>query len=129
MVSVRLEIHHHRAADGPERAEHGGGGDLAALRATVLELIAQAARPPAHVAALSLAYKQRTGRSIKLDFKGGMLKFIRAELASETVVMGEGNDSFVRVATPTTRAMQWRPAGEGALPDRMVAQGPRVELN
>jgi hypothetical protein len=84
-----------------------GSADVDGLRKVVLELIAQAARPPVHVAALSLAYKQRTGHSIKVDYRGGMLAFMRAELAAETVLLGEGNDSFVRMATPIARTVQW----------------------
>eukprot|EP00966_Prymnesium_polylepis_P236489 5469146-Prymnesium_polylepis.1 len=29
----------------------------------------------------------------------------------------------------TARGMQWRPAGQGDVPDRMVAKGPRIDLN
>ena len=76
------------------------------LATTVIALI-NSLPPPAHVAALSFAYKGRTGKSIKLDYKGGMLKFLKAELGSKVVLMGEGNDTFVRLATPTTVGIGW----------------------
>ena len=76
------------------------------VRATVLEIL-KSLKPPVHIAALSIQYAQRKGHSVKLDYKGGMLKFVRAELAEDVVIMGEGNDTFLRVASPTTRAAQW----------------------
>ena len=64
-------------------------------------------KPPVHIGVLSIAYKTKTGRSIKDDYKGGMLRFIKTELAQSVVIMGEGNDTFVRVATPAGRASHW----------------------
>ena len=58
--------------------------DPSAVKATVLELL-QALKPPVHVAALSFAYKTKTGKSIKQDYKGGMLRFLKTELADATV--------------------------------------------
>lgn len=65
-------------------------------------------RPPVHIAALSVAYKQKTGRSTKQDHKkGGMLNFLKTVLKDEVLVAGTGNDSFVRLSTPNARAIHW----------------------
>ena len=64
-------------------------------------------RPPVHIAALAHAYASRTGHSIKDDFAGGMLRFVKAQLADDVVLLGEGNDTFVRMATPAIRAASW----------------------
>ena len=76
------------------------------LRRTVLDLLKKL-KPPVHVAALSMKYAQHAGKSIKHQYKGGMLKFLKHELTNKVVLMGEGNDSFVRVATATSNAAQW----------------------
>ena len=73
------------------------------VKATVLQLL-KTLKPPAHVASLSFAYKAKTGNSIKQDYKGGMLRFLKVECADTTVLVGEGNDTFIRVATPRSRA-------------------------
>ena len=76
-------------------------------RDAVLALLS-AMRSPAHVAALSVAYKQKTGRAMKQDHKrGGMLAFLKTELKEEVIVVGTGNDSFVSLATPTAKAVHW----------------------
>ena len=75
------------------------GVDVVALRSKVLELV-QSLKPPVHVAALSMQYAKTTGHSIKNDYKGGMLRFLKAELSDKVVLMGEGNDTFIRPATP-----------------------------
>lgn len=65
-------------------------------------------RAPVHIAALSVAYKQKTGRTMKQDHKkGGMLNFLKTVLKDEVLVAGTGNDSFVRLATPNARATHW----------------------
>ena len=76
------------------------------LKETVVSLL-RGLKPPVHIAALSMAYAKQQGRSIKLDYKGGMLKYVKAELPDAVVVMGEGNDTFLRLATPQARAAQW----------------------
>lgn len=77
-----------------------------AARALVVEL-ARSLRAPVHIAALSVAYKQRTGHSIKQDYKPGMLRFVKEVCADSLLTMGEGNDTFVRLATPVARNVQW----------------------
>ncbi|KAL1503737.1 hypothetical protein AB1Y20_012208 [Prymnesium parvum] len=79
---------------------------MAEPKAEVLALVRKM-KAPVHVAALSVAYKMKTGRSMKQDHKGGMLRFLREACADELVTSGEGNDTFVFLATPTTRARQW----------------------
>ena len=64
-------------------------------------------KPPVHVAALSVAYKQVTGKKMKEDHKGGMLNFLRNKLSDEVLLMGTGNDTFVRLSTPTAKAVHW----------------------
>ena len=75
-------------------------------RALVLDAL-RSLKPPVHIAALAQAFKAKSGRNIKEAYKGGMLRFVKLELADEVVLMGEGNDAFVRLATPTTRAASW----------------------
>lgn len=75
-------------------------------RGTVLELL-RTMKPPVHVAVLALEYKKRSGRSIKQVAKRGMLQYLKTDLKSEVVVMGEGNDAFVRLSTPVARAVHW----------------------
>ena len=90
------------AAKKDEKAE----ADSPPLGEIVLGLL-KTLKPPVHIGVLSIAYKTKTGRSIKDDYKGGMLRFIKTELAQSVVIMGEGNDTFVRVATPAGRASHW----------------------
>ena len=85
-------------------------------KAAVLQLV-RTMKPPVHIAALSVAYKNKTGHTMKQDYKGGMLRFLRDVCANELVVLGEGNDSFVRVATPASRTSQW-------LRERVTTCGP-----
>ena len=42
---------------------------------------------------------------------------------------GKGSAAGSAGASTLARGMQWRPAGQSAVPDRMVAQGPRVLLS
>ena len=95
--ATRLDGRATMAATSPSAAD---------LRRTVLDMLASL-KPPVHVAALSMQYKQRTGRAMKGDYQGGMLKFLKAECADAVVLAGEGNDTFVRVATPTSVAVAW----------------------
>ena len=85
-------------------------------KAVVLQLVRTMKRP-VHIAALSVGYKNKTGRTMKQDHKGGMLRFLRDVCANDLVVLGEGNDSFVRVATPASRTSQW-------LRERVTTCGP-----
>lgn len=78
-----------------------------ALKQLVVQLVREAVKKPVHIAVLSVAYKAKTGRSMKKDYKGGMLKYVRECCADEFVLMGEGNDTFLRLATPAARTMQW----------------------
>ena len=73
---------------------------------TVLELL-RTLKPPVHVAALSTAYKQKTGRALKADAGTNVLRFVREQLGDNVVLMGEGNDTFMRLATPSVRAAGW----------------------
>lgn len=90
----------------PAPASAGAQPEPAELRELVLGLL-KSLKPPTHVGVLSIAYKNKTGRAIKNDYKGGMLRFLKTELAQSVVLMGDGNDTFARVATPTGRASHW----------------------
>ena len=106
--SVRKEDHSPRG----KRAK----GEDHSLKETVLEVV-RALKSPVHIAALSVAYKNKRGHSMKQGYKGGMLKFIHDVCADDLIVTGEGNDTFVRVATPVNRTMQW-------LRERVTTCGP-----
>ena len=86
------------------------------IKEIVLQLVHKM-RSPVHIAALSVEYKRATGRSMKADHKGGMLRFIREICASELLVTGEGNDTFVRPSTPASRTAHW-------LRERVTSCGP-----
>jgi len=67
-------------------AETSAATPFMSPREAVLALL-EAMRAPAHVAVLSIAYRQKTGRAIKEDHKhGGMLNFIRTELKDEVLL-------------------------------------------
>ena len=53
--------------------------DTARVKENVLALLAKM-KQPAHVAALSVAYRQRHGIAMKAEYKGGMLKFLKARI-------------------------------------------------
>ena len=76
------------------------------MRTTVLDLL-RTLKPPVHLATLSTAYKQRMGRSMKADAKMSVLHYVREKLTEDVVIEGAGNDTFMRVATPTTRTSAW----------------------
>lgn len=79
---------------------------VAEQRSAVLGALGQL-KPPVHIAALAVAYKSAHGCTIKDSYKGGMLRFVKAELADEVVLKGEGNDTFVQLRTPAARAANW----------------------
>jgi len=74
---------------------------------TVLALLKLKLKPPVHVAALSVAYKSATGKRMRDEYKGGMLSFLKKEMKEDLLLMGEGNDTFVRLGSPSARATHW----------------------
>ena len=47
------------------------------------------------------------GRSIKVQHKAGMRHLIETKLQEKLLLLGEHNDTFVRVNTPFAAAMHW----------------------
>eukprot|EP00854_Cymbomonas_tetramitiformis_P007050 gene7050-8407_t len=81
--------------------------DISELIITIVKNPPEGVKPPIHVAQVAQLFKKKTGKQIKEYHKYGMLNFISKHLTSELIVLGEGKDAFVRLATPTAVAIHW----------------------